>query len=271
MKKTDYIASGGLRAEFVQMTKEMANNWLGNLPPNQRQRKPQKVKMLVRDIKAGNWRETGEPFLFDELGQMTSGQHRCAAFLAAGFFPVVLVVRGSQGRPDDVAARTLSDDFKFEGVANYVKVSSVARRYAMDDLGMGEGETPSHQESLEAYFKHREIIEWSLRKWGELDYLLRAVNRAYVVGRMREIWGEAATEKFFSGLASGICDTTTGTLRKRLIIEANKGRGRMTSREELALLIKAANASAEGRALKVLKWCVGEPFPRIAKATDRTA
>ncbi len=240
MKASKYIECGKLRAEFVQTSKEMVTEWLGSMPPFQRNLKRRRLKMMIRAAREGRWNDTGEAFMFDSEGRLVNGQHRCNVFLAANFFPVVLVVHGCDfyGDLDKGTPRTIADSFKEAGIANYVRVSSVSARHAGS-------------------------IEWANRKWVDLEHIMSPTNRWYVAARMQEVFGEAVTTKFFDGLSSGICPQVVGLLRKRLVAEANRGRGRMGAREQLAIVIKAANAFAAGRSLSVLKWVMGETFPKF--------
>jgi hypothetical protein len=71
--------------------------------------------------------------------------------------------------------------------------------------------------------------------------------------------------EFFDRLADGAnlsIDDPIYQLRARLVADRSS-RARLPRAEVLALLVKAWNAHVEKKRLKLLKWCEGEPFPRL--------
>lgn len=261
----EYITHDGLRAEFVQTTREMVTQWLASRPEYQRNIKTRKLRAMIRDARAGKWANTGEPFMMTSKGELINGQHRCLAFLETGYFPVVLLVTGSEDYSllDIGTPRTFSDTFKEHGIPNYVRASSVAIRFALDGLNLSYAETPSHEEALSAYRAHEEAIVWSIHRHRDLENLITPRNLAYVMAKMSELHGREVADRFFGIIETGIGGNTVVTLRKRLISEANSGRGRVDSREQLALIIKTVNAWIGGRNLKQIRWIVNEPFPKF--------
>lgn len=64
------------------VTRQMAQAWLKNLHPNQRERSPTHADTYRLKIEEGSWRPTAQGFIFDWYGRLMDGQHRLAGFLA---------------------------------------------------------------------------------------------------------------------------------------------------------------------------------------------
>jgi hypothetical protein len=86
-------------------------------------------------MKAGRWRRTGEPIIFDESGQLVDGQHRMWAVIESGCTIDMLVVRGvpmdaihniDTGKP-----RSTAQVMQILGGQNTTKLVSIARAIDM--------------------------------------------------------------------------------------------------------------------------------------------
>jgi hypothetical protein len=266
---TGRIEYNGISAQWVQTSKEICSEWLQSMPDFQRPPSAKRLRSMTRDAISGVWQVTGVPLIFDDQGRLIDGQHRCRIFLASEHFPVVLVVSGVKPVAftgiDRVLPRSPSAEFKARGIKNYSRMASVAIRFAITDEGFSQGEAVSVQEALDAYYRHERILEDCLNRWRDLEHLITPTNRHYLAAQIIEKHGEEVASKFFDALITGIGPQPIMTLRKRLMSEAAKpGRGRMESREQLALMIKAFNAWRDNRSLGLIKWVIGEEFPKLS-------
>src|SRR5208337_4885018 len=67
---------------IMEVTPEMARDWLG---ANQKNRRPKKstVQAYARDMVAGEWKLAGDPIRFDSSKNLLDGQHRLLACIIA--------------------------------------------------------------------------------------------------------------------------------------------------------------------------------------------
>ena len=79
--------------KWVDISPELAEEWLGKNHGNRNQR-DHKIIAYTRDIKDGNWLQTGETIKFDTDGRLIDGQHRLEAIHRSGETLRMLVVMG---------------------------------------------------------------------------------------------------------------------------------------------------------------------------------
>jgi len=141
-------------AEIVNVTPEMAEQWLASNIKNRRIR-PRLVARYARDKAAGNWAVTGEDFKYAANGNLLDGQHRLRAVTDSGASVPMLVVTGLPEDVQDVmdtgASRTASDALGLRGVKNPAIVGAAVR------LAVAERQT-AHWDNFVA--THREVIEF---------------------------------------------------------------------------------------------------------------
>lgn len=82
----------------MTITPEMAKKWLES-NSNNRPVSKKHVAGIVRSIKSGLWRYTGDPIRFSITGRLLDGQHRLHACMQSGIPIECLVIRGL---PDEV-------------------------------------------------------------------------------------------------------------------------------------------------------------------------
>lgn len=133
-------------AEFIEVTPDLAQRWLGLNTAN-RKIKPGNVTAFVRDMTEGRWRTNGEaiklagpPFSPTKL---LDGQNRLLAILKAGIPVRMLVVFGvaedAQGTMDSGAKRTVADNLTINGISNAHIVASSAALAMRVRLGRIQG------------------------------------------------------------------------------------------------------------------------------------
>jgi len=119
--------------EFVELTPELAEQWLGHNVGNRNLRR-QKVQQYAQDMVSGNWRTSGQAIQFDWDGRLIDGQHRCEAVIESGVTVQTLVVRGLDPRSREVidtgAKRTGGDALRFAGFTQDPTVLAAVARIA---------------------------------------------------------------------------------------------------------------------------------------------
>lgn len=116
--------------EIVDVTPQMAKEWLASNPENRRLDKGHAAS-LARDMQAGNWRLTGQSIQFGADGLLKDGQHRLQAVILANMSVPMLVVRGLdndvQQFIDINRKRSLGDILQMQGYANGAALAATLR------------------------------------------------------------------------------------------------------------------------------------------------
>ena len=117
--------------EIVDVTPEMAEQWLSR-NPNNRNLRGQVIDSYARDMAAGSWVLNGETVKISPAGQLLDGQHRLNAVVEAGVTVPMIVVRDipPEVMPtvDAGAKRTYADALKIQGEENTSVLAAVTRR-----------------------------------------------------------------------------------------------------------------------------------------------
>jgi hypothetical protein len=148
-----------LSAEFVEITPELAQQWMENNNPHNRKLRPRLVEKYGRDKTNGKWFITHEAVAFDWDDNLVDGQHRLTSIISTGLATKTLVVKGLDPQVrmvvDTGAARNASDVLKLLGYkdAGFNEVAVV--RSLMNGL-RGKATVP---EVVEAYEKHEEAVK----------------------------------------------------------------------------------------------------------------
>lgn len=73
-----------MKIEQIKVTPKQAAKWLESNMEQNRRLRPQHVATLARDMKAGNWKQTGETVKFNTMRLLIDGQHRLSAIVESG-------------------------------------------------------------------------------------------------------------------------------------------------------------------------------------------
>lgn len=119
--------------EFVEVTPELAKEFMKMNHPSQRPKKRHWISRLAKAIQRGLFESfNGQGIVFDVAGYMIDGQNRCLAIIDSGRSAVVLVVtnapEGAINTIDYNVKRTNGDAMKFAGHKHGVELGSVALR-----------------------------------------------------------------------------------------------------------------------------------------------
>lgn len=70
-----------MNIELVEVTPQMAQEWLATNAKNNRDLSKVTVKRYANDMVKGQWMVTGEAIKFDRTGRLIDGQHRLQALI----------------------------------------------------------------------------------------------------------------------------------------------------------------------------------------------
>jgi hypothetical protein len=124
-------SSSGVTYELTTITPKRAQQILDANPRN-RNLNQRLVLSYAREMKGGRWQENGDAIRISDTGFLLDGQHRLAAVERTGI-PLrdALLVSGlpekAQDTMDAGKKRTVADQLKINGVANYTSLAAVAR------------------------------------------------------------------------------------------------------------------------------------------------
>lgn len=264
----------GLTFEIVNLTPQLAKEYLEHLPQRQRQLSDRTVDRYAADLLSDQFPFTGDSIKFDVDGNLIDGQHRCNAVVAAEVPTPMLVIRGLA--PDMIKffdggrARRFSDDLRIQGYANHMMLSAITNRvWHWEHGNYGYTEVPFVANPLYANTTPTRAMLWhTLENHPELPEVVTHANRLYrytrnapasVTGLVWLLLGQVdvdAREKFFYELIEGPAQNgpeyPINVLRKALTRQLSVNEDR-PGHVWLAYYIKAYNAWAEGRSLSYLR------------------
>lgn len=124
-----------VKVEDIEVTPDMAKDWLENHNPTNRKISPSNVNGYARDMMNGAWEFTADPIQFDENGDLLNGQHRLLAVIESGCTILFHVVSNlpTQARKymDTGRKRTVGDILSIEG-STHGKLLAAAMRLYID-------------------------------------------------------------------------------------------------------------------------------------------
>lgn len=165
-----------IQPEWVEITPDLAREWLKTLNTHNRRLNANHVESLARDMRAGHWEPNANAIAFgiDEEGRevLLDGQHRLAAISRAGVPVWMLVQRGlppsSQAAMDIGRHRTFSDALTLADEKNSSTLAAVLRRITLWEVGAYKTTTaglkPTRAEmadTLEKYPGLRKDADWA--------------------------------------------------------------------------------------------------------------
>lgn len=255
------------KVEVVEVTPELATEWLGKNTDNYRSLKSPKTRRYVRDMKNGKWRNTGDPIRFGEDGTLVDGQHRLWALVETGKTYTFIIVSGLT--PEDVdaldqgALRTASDVLRRHGVEKYhTGVASTLRLLAGWDNGLittagssviidtTQGEMP---ELLELYPEAEKHQAWAYRVRNLGFTPAAAATARNIIDRVAD---EDDSDAFWDGVEALVPvdkNDPRRTLAKWARDRKNAKNGRMENSQQLCAIFTAWNAWRDGRTLSNIR------------------
>lgn len=267
--------------EVDMVTPEMADEWLSE-DVNQQNRplSSDTVAFLARAIERGEWRLTHQGIAFDEDNKLIDGQHRLAAIRKAGLPVQVLITRGVPRSAfavlDTGRKRTGRDAMALAGEANGTHLAAALRGLHLyleqpDSGWSGSSSQVTHTQLLEILEEHPDMRHAisrgvALRKAIKITVTAAAIGW-YITSKERP---DVNQTSWYEGLVTGagleVGDPRLTLRNTMLDLAAGVKRRKIDdSREHLLYYIKAWNAWAEGRQLKLLRRSHKETMPKISK------
>lgn len=120
----------GCTAQLMDVTPQLAEQWLQKNPQVQRKQNRQTVAMISRLILAGEWRFNGQPIIFNSDGKLADGQHRLAAIANCRKTVTCLILYNvpveSFATMDSGRARTPADSLRAAGYSRTTGLAAAA-------------------------------------------------------------------------------------------------------------------------------------------------
>ncbi|MBF9135343.1 hypothetical protein I0C86_41570 [Plantactinospora sp. S1510] len=260
--------------EIVDITPELAADWLDRYNTHNRNLRRRVVAAYARDMEANNWQQTGESIKRAVDGTILDGQHRLAAIAEANVTVRMLVVGNlpmrAQEAVDGGPKRSFSDTLRLRGEKQYVLLASLVRRAWFWNSGLRKSTgnySPSIPELLVVLEQHPELRH-------STEVVARIKNSVPIPGSILGLchWltyriDPDDAEFFFARLADGVnleAGHPVYVLRKAAI-EGHTSKSRLTEVVAAAYVIKAWNAYRDGRTMGLLRYRPGganpETFP----------
>ncbi|WP_234440540.1 hypothetical protein [Streptomyces rimosus] len=270
-----------IKAKIETVTPERAQKWLSENNRGNRQLSTGHVASLARALERNEWRVHHQGIAFTTEGRLLDGQHRLAAIVQARKSAEIMVARGVDPATfsvmDTGKRRTARDLLHLEGEKRAQQLAAALRglflyRRAPKAGWLGPSASLSHDQ-LRNLLNENPGIRSALEKGFSLNREVRLSITAAAVG-----WHVTSTDRpdinqddWYEGLATGanlkrndprlVLRNTMFALR-----QGRSSRKRDDSREHLAYYLKAWNAWAEGRSIKLLRRNAGEALPLVTLA-----
>lgn len=261
--------------QVVMVTPEVAEQMLGKNTHNRPARKAA-VSAYASDMKAGDWRWTGDPIRFSADGTLLDGQHRLMAVIESGVTIPLLVLRGlpveAQEDIDRGVPRRYSDVLALRGETNATILAALVRQVALWKRGSRTGQAAG---ALTAAQQNRVLDEHpELRQFTTQAKTLTREWKDIPVSVVGLVWwvlsqiDDEDADFFMHRLADGQMLQSGDPiyeLRATLRRLQENVKGERSQRYQLAVVVKAWNAFRRGEKVGVLKFRAGganpEKFP----------
>lgn len=282
------MSNQAIKTTIEVVTPLLAKQYLGNNHQNQRNITNSHVLHLAQQMKAGQWMMTGEALIFDGMGNLLDGQHRLTAVVMAGISVSFMVIRGISSEAFKAMGRgkirSNGNVFAIHGVPNFnIAASATAGvlnyRRAMNVpikkdgkiIGMGGSLNSylraSSTDMVEEYDKHPEQYQAAIKMANQCKNLVGPASVSIVAALAlidaKHDFEEVAAfwDSFRTGANLSEGDPIL-TLRNR-IADNMKSKSKLSGNMITVLMIKAWNAYAQEKPLRLLRAYDGEACPQI--------
>lgn len=255
--------------ELVDVTPELAHEWLGYNTHNRRLR-ARVVNAYAADIANGDWRWNGESIKFAVDGTLLDGQHRLAAVIEADRDVQMLVIRGlpneTQETMDGGAKRKFSDVLNLRGEPQYTRLSAIIRLVHLWEAGIrrpGGNYAPTNAQLFHTLEKYPNLREMAVAA----DHVGRGCGLPpSIIGLCWWMFAQLDTEDadfFFNRLGDGQSLAKGDPIYElRRTVESLKSvRGERSQGYMSAITIKAWNAYRRGEKISILRYRPGGANP----------
>lgn len=259
----------------VQVTPELAKSWL-KLHNDNRPLSMTKVKWYVNQMKAGEWKLSGQGLIFSDTGTGLDGQHRLKAISLSGCTIEIDVRFGISKDVFDVLdsgpARTAADSLAIEGIKNYNVVASMVRnimefdRYDKASYHSGD-KRPTNAAILDYAIKNRELEDYA-NLANKYYKICAGILTSSTIGTVHYLASKVDKEKsdlFIYRLCTGADISPSDPIFKlrTVLMKAKMDKSRSLNRKVMyALIIKTWRLFLKGKSIKLLKFDQErEPYP----------
>ena len=161
----DKIEKDGVTVEFVDVTPELATQWLDDYNTQNRNLRYRVSGSYATDMEADEWDMNGETIKFAEDGTLLDGQHRLQGIKDTGVTLTLIVVRGlaktAQATIDRNTPRRFADDLKITyKEPNHLALAALVRAVFLWKKGYkrrSSGYIPSGKQLMHTYLEHPEL------------------------------------------------------------------------------------------------------------------
>jgi hypothetical protein len=164
--------------EIEEIGPKLAEKYLESNPLN-RSVSTRVVNSYAADMKAGNWKLTGDPIRFDHNGNLLDGQHRLHAIIAADVPVQSVVIRNldpaDRAVVDSGRKRTGANVLEMAGIkGNSMVLSATAAIGCFDDKGKLVSSVSRIEQPT-----HSELLKWAQENFDDISTPFRPAMRIY--------------------------------------------------------------------------------------------
>lgn len=262
-------SAAGVTYDFMYVSPELAEQWLGKNVGNRRLRKAL-MSRYSRDIAAGRWLENGSSIIRAKDGTLLDGQHRLQAIVAVDVGAWMLVVQNVDPtiHPtiDDGAKRTTADRLTFRGEINAHRSAAVLRRIMLWEQGyvFNTGAyQPTAQEQLD-FIEGNDRVKAAVVAANH--YTRRKLLPPSIIGLAWYVFAALDADQcaeFFDRLDDGAMLSFNHpiTVLRNKLIELTREPGRVPEDLLLHYVVKTWNLYRAKKTLQLLRVGAAEKFP----------
>lgn len=255
-----------------------ATHILNNYNTKNRKANRYHVNALARNMLNGTWRYNGDPIRFDSNGTLIDGQHRLLAIVKAEKTIMFNVIRGLD--PECIKAidveskpRTLADLLKMDGIANYIAVAAVVKRFFALEKGLvivashnaGSSSVSRDikalstiEQQLDFYYANQVVVDEAVKYAMSLhrqNHLLTIsdIGGFFVHLYLTKHHSDDEIRGFFDALVFTSTMSAINSLRNKLIIDKGAVK-KMSGSFKQALIAKVWNYYIKGKDVKILAY-----------------
>ena len=270
-------ASAGLPEEMsevisvskIMLTPERAAKYLKLMAPNRKIRSGH-LEYIKRNLSQDTYTLSPNPIVFDRLGRLIDGQHRCQAVVDTG---ISIPVMKSVGWPvkvqqviDHNAPRCLRDTLTFMDETNTSSRSALLKliwQYENNPEGHWNAVKPTENECLEILERDRELIDRVLEIKRSLDRI-RGRKEAALCFYLFLKKDASAAEEFYMQLLTGAhLQVGNPVIPLRAYLLTAENRTHLACHKNIGTIIHAWNSWRTGRELKTIRFYANRDLPEI--------
>lgn len=282
MKPADVVAGTPVSGTLVEVTPDVACNWLERNLKNRHLRDAD-VKKYASDMRAGRWLAGGAVIKFDTDGNIVNGQHVLWAVIESGVTVPVFVLSGL-----DPEVFLVEDDHARRSIMDVVRIAQPGRAFGTVHSGTASMLRQSidwvqgrlaktawtRQEQVAFIEEHHDAVQYAVSAFGGTGHgqgggntkrgilvapVIAVVARAYY-GQDREQVARFA-RVLTTGLVEDVRENTAVLLRNWLLAGVGTRTATMEIRKDTYLRAeRALRGFLDGEHLKQLKPCAEEQF-----------